>query len=166
MSTQYRTNTPEPLKEPVPQEQQPHQTGHKEWPVAYQVFPNEKALLLVERHEQATDSKGFRRYQTIFVERNQQLAKYMEDMGLALAFTSSSLSIPGGDPSRPASEWFHTVAELKAYADDFRAFLLERQITREMPDLAAGYHDDIDMERRERRRLSQVGPAHRILRSY
>jgi hypothetical protein len=149
---------------PVPIEEQPHQLRHKVWPVAYSVDPNEKALLLVERNENSPDSRGFRRYQTIFVARNDELAKYMTDMGVAEGWVASELDVPGGDPGNPMGEWWETVGALQDYANEFRLWLTERVLEREVKDLAAGYHDQVDQEERERRRVSQFGPVYTVQR--
>lgn len=149
----------------TPIEVQPHQKGVLKWRETYEVYPDEKALLLVERNEQAPDNSGFRRYQSIFVCRNDMLAKYMEDMGPAGLFVASGLSIPGGDPASPMGEWWETVASLKDYANDFRQWLALKGIQREIPDLVTGYHDDIDIEARTRRHMSQFGPLLSVTRS-
>ena len=148
----------------IPVEVQPHEAGHVEWPVAYEVYPEEKALLLIERNENQPDYKGFRRYQSIFVVRNDELAKYMEDMGPAEVFAAPELQVPGGDPGKPLGEWLETVAALKDYADDFRVWLTERVFERQVADLEAGYHDQIDEHNRIARRQSQFGPLYKVER--
>jgi len=152
------------LPEPTPVEMQPHQLRHKEWKETYEVFPDEKTLLLIERNELTPDNKEWRRYQTIFVVRRDELAKYMEDLGPTLAFTSSPLVIPGGDPGDIHAEWAMTVAEIKAHADELRADLMNREIERDMPDLASGYHDLVDQEGLASKHQSQFGPLSRTVR--
>jgi hypothetical protein len=148
----------------VPVEIQPHQAGHKEWPVAHEVYPGEKALLLIERNENRPDFRGFHRYQTIFVHRHDELAKYMEDMGPAEAFIAPPLNLPGGDPGLPRHEWQETVASLKDYADDFREWLATRVYRHEVADLEGHYHDQVDEEARARRHMSQFGPLYQVTR--
>lgn len=145
-------------------EVQPHQSGHKVWPETYELSPNEKALLLVERNETRPDFSGLHRYQTIFVSRNDTLAKYMEDMGPAELFIAAELDIPGGDPGKPHSEWVETVASLKDYADDFRDWLTNRQARHEIPGLLNRYYDQVDEEARVLRHLSQFGPQYKVIR--
>jgi hypothetical protein len=145
-------------------EVQPHQLGHKIWPETYEVFPNEAALLLVERNETRPDFTGLHRYQTIFVARKDKLSKYMEDMGPAHLWVAAELQVPGGDPGKPLGEWWETVASLKDYADDFRLWLAEREYDHAVADLEAGYHDQIDEEARALRHLSQFGPLHQVTR--
>ena len=143
---------------------QPVQLGHKSWPNTFAIDPDERALLLIERDENRPDFGGFRRYQTIFVSRNDTLAKYMEDMGPAEAYISPGLDIPGGDPALPEREWWETVGSLKEYADQFREWLTLRVYHDEVPDLVSGYHDAIDQDKRALRHLSQFGPHHEVRR--
>ena len=150
--------TDEIRKEPLPIEDQPHEMGRRIWPECYEIDQNELALLLVERNENRPDFRGFRRYQTIFVKRGDGLAKYMEDMGPAEAFIAGGLDVIGGDPGKPRKEWILTVGELKDHANGLRQWLTEQTAQREVPDLIAGVHDDIDMENLERRHSSQFGP--------
>ena len=53
-----------------------------------------------------------RRYQIIIVNRNDQLAEYREDLGLASDFDAIQFRIP--------SFWVHTVGELKEMAETLR----------------------------------------------
>jgi hypothetical protein len=150
----------------IPLDIHPHQLMHKVWPVAEEVYPNEMGLFVMERNEQAPDHRGFRRYQTIFVVRKDALAKYMEDMGLSDFYVAPELLVPGADLSKPrGGEWYHTVSELKDYADDFRGYLLERQYHREMPDLISGYHDHMDEVVRDAKHVSQFGPQFAVQRA-
>ena len=146
---------------------QPHQTGHKVWPMACGVQINEPALLLYEHNEQAPDYRGFRRYQSIYVIRDDVLAKYMRDMGPVMLYTLSPLQIPGDDPTRepgPPSDW-ETVGSLQGYADEFRDWLWGKEIEHEMPDFYNGLHDDIAQEALWRRHRSQFGSAHKVVRN-
>ena len=143
---------------------QPVQLGHKVWPTTFEIYPDEMALLLIERNENRPDYRGFRRYQTIFVSRNDTLAKYMEDMGPAEVFISPGLDIPGGDPALPEGQWLETVGSLREYADQFREWLTLQAHRREAPDLIADYHDDIDQGQRASKHISQFGPYHEVRR--
>jgi hypothetical protein len=143
---------------------QPQQVGHAVWPQAYEIYPDEKALLLIERNENRPDYRGFRRYQTIFVLRNDALAKYMEDMGPSEAFIASELDVPGGDPGNPQAEWQETVSALRDYADEFRQWLTKKQYQREVADLEAGYFDQADEAARVLRGMSQFGPGYKVIR--
>lgn len=160
----------EPIKWPEPQpveSLQPHQQGHKVWPVAEGVDPNEPALLLYEHNEQAPDYSGFRRYQTIYVIRGDVLAKYMEDMGPAILYPAVPLQIPGDDPTHdpgPTSDW-ETVGSLQGNADELRDWLLSREIKHEIPNFEALFHDDVAQENLWRKHQSQFGSMHKVVRN-
>tara|TARA_Y100000310_G_scaffold15644_1_gene15692 strand:+ start:3530 stop:4030 length:501 start_codon:yes stop_codon:yes gene_type:complete len=147
--------------QPVPVEEQPHQDGHKVWPTAFGLDPTEKALLLVERNEQSPGSRGFRRYQTIFVNRGDRLAKWMGDMGEEVIFATGPFSIPGGDPGKPESEWFATVGELKEQANEMRQHLLEKLLKEgklQAPPLIEMYADEIEQRDWVRKGKRVYGP--------
>jgi hypothetical protein len=143
---------------------QPHQLHHKVWAETHDISPDENALLLIERDENRPDYRGFHRYQTIFVARNDELAKFMQDMGPSELFIAPALQVPGGDPSLPQKDWWETVGVLRDTADDFREWLTQRVYRRTVADIEAQYHDDIDKQKRAMRHLSQFGPHHRVER--
>jgi len=147
-----------------PLDTQPQQAYHTVWAKTSEIWPDEKALLLIERDEMAPDSYGFRRYQSIFVVRDDHLAKYMEDMGPAHLFLASGFDIPGGDPGNPLGAWEETVGSLREWADTFREWLAKRRIQREVPDLINGFYDQVEQEHRAKRRMSQSGPLFTIER--
>jgi hypothetical protein len=76
---------------------------------AQAVTPDEKAFRLAELVLMAPDYSGFRRYQLIIVNRNDELAEYREDMGPAAGFTAPEFNI--------LAMWEHSVAELREMAD-------------------------------------------------
>ena len=133
---------------PEPIEEQPHQQGHRVWPaLTGPLDPNEKVLLLIERNEQAPDSKGFRRYQTLFVSRGDKVVKFMADMGPESLFAAGPLNIPGGDPANPQADWSMNVTEIQVEADYLREYLLEKEYQegkKQAPDLIQKYADEID----------------------
>lgn len=57
---------------------------------------------------------GRRRYQVIWVNRNDTLAAYVTDLGESSTFAAKQFRIP--------SIWEHTVAELQAIAEDYRTY--------------------------------------------
>jgi len=148
------------------EDNQPQQLNHKEWPVAYGLDPNEPALLLVERNEMSPDSKGWRRYQTIFVVRGEQVRKYMADMGPREMYIAGAFNCIGGNPELQRTRWsnWHTVAELQGQADSMRESLAKRKIEREVPDLVSGYHDQLLEQDLVQRHVSQSGPFHKVER--
>lgn len=145
-------------------ENQPHQAKHAVWPETKVIWEDEKALLLIERDEMAPDSSGFRRYQTIFVARNDALAKYMEDMGPSSLYIASGFDIPGGDPGNPLGQWEETVGELRDWANVFREWLVNREM-RKMPDLINGFYDHVEQSHRAAGLLPQIGTHYRIGRN-
>ena len=83
-------------------------------PVTDKIFGDEKAISLVEIHEQSPGSKGFHRYQIIKVPRNDVVCEWRKDMGSVKNFRGiNQLRIP--------SLMEHTVDELKAIANQMRA---------------------------------------------
>ncbi len=84
------------------------------------VLDDEPCIGLYEMEEQAPDSKGFHRYQIIHVMRNDELAEYRKDLGLAKKFKHDSIRIPGGARMKGVFYIEHTVGELRDIADAVR----------------------------------------------
>ena len=82
-------------------------------PKHYPPRPNEPAYLLRETNELNKSKRSLRRYQRIWVNRNDRLAVFQHDLGPASDFTYPELQIPAG--------WCHTVAELQAMAAEVRS---------------------------------------------
>ena len=74
--------------------------------------PNEPAWLLRETNERNSAKREIRRYQRIWVNREDRLAVFTKDLGPASSFTYPELQIP--------AEWCHTVDELQAIAEQVR----------------------------------------------
>ena len=149
------------------EDNQPHQLNHKEWPVAYGLDPNEPALLLIERNEMSPDMGGWRRYQTMFVVRNNEVSKFMADMGPREGYIAGAFNCIGGNPELQRTRWdtWHTVAELREQADVMRESLTRRQISQEAPDLIGGYHRQLEEEDLAQQHVSQIGPYIKVERS-
>lgn len=85
-------------------------------PAAVVVLPDEAAYGLSEVNLLGPWVEGvgetMRRYQIIYVNRDDRLAEYREDLGLASDFDAITFRIP--------SLWEHTVGELKDIATDLR----------------------------------------------
>ena len=88
-----------------------------------QVSPDEPCFSLSEINLQSPGSRGWRRYQIIYVVRNDRLAEHRVDLGPARKFRASQFRIPGGVMSTVTGrgEILHTVAELQEIADHLRA---------------------------------------------
>lgn len=93
---------------------------------ALTVHPDEKALALVERDLLTTDYRERRRWQFVYVLRNDNVAEWTRDMGLASDY-------PYASEFRIYSFWEDSVAELKEQAEGMRdddywqRFLAEKQ---------------------------------------
>lgn len=76
------------------------------------VHKDEKAACLSETNRLNAEQTSLRRYQVITVARDDELAEYTTDMGLASSFTAPEFQVLG--------VWEHTVAELMDIADRYR----------------------------------------------
>lgn len=85
------------------------------------VLPNEPCYLIYEINKPALDSRSLRRYRYILVGRNDQIAEYVEDLGLAKDFagaTELQVKTGGMEQGRAWSE--HTVAEAVGIIEEAR----------------------------------------------
>lgn len=82
-------------------------------PGTHFVLHDELAYYLVERNLTAPDYKGVHRFQIVYVNRDDEIAEYRKDLGLATEF-------PGVQEFRIPSLWEHTVAELQEIAEHTR----------------------------------------------
>jgi len=127
---------------------------------------DEPAVSLSELNLQAPDSKGWRRYQIIYVVRRDRIAEYREDLGLREAFIANEFRIPGGvyDEKTGAIECLHTVGELRDIADWTRARKSwAAQI--EPRNILKQYTDAVEELPLKRRRISSFGPSHSKVRN-
>jgi hypothetical protein len=85
------------------------QNLNKRFPKTLSVDPDERAWGLFETNTNTFDSRGYRRFQVIEVNRNGELARYIEDLGPAVLFPATPFVIP--------SLFEHTVAELRDIAE-------------------------------------------------
>jgi len=71
---------------------------------------------------QSPGSRGFHRYQIIYVMRGNKPAEYRRDMGLAKDFKADQLRILGGVKDDVTQRFYieHTVGELREIADQRR----------------------------------------------
>lgn len=72
----------------------------------------EPAYVLVEVNQMAPDYRGVRRYRLVYVNRDDSIAEWREDLGPAESFTAREFRVP--------SLWEHTVAELLDMSDQLR----------------------------------------------
>ena len=90
-------------------------------PVATTIYGSEKAVGLLELHEQSPGSRGFHRYQIIHVVRDDRVAEFRRDLGLAKNFKNvRQFRIPG--------LLEHTVDELMDIAEEMRNDTIQDEI--------------------------------------
>lgn len=122
--------------------------------------PNEPAWLLRETNELNRSKRSLRRYQRIWVNRNDELAVFVKDIGPASDFTYPELQIP--------AEWCHTVAELQAIAAEVRegreleALFEERQ---KESTLVQDWLDQVESNRKIMRNRSVFGAGGKTQRN-
>lgn len=117
------------------------------------VHPDEKCALLAEVNLRTPDSRGFHRYQILFVVRGDRLAEHRVDLGPRESFTAPQFRVPGG--------WGHhidhTVGELRDIADFQRTGRLPAPEV-EPTDLVGEWRALVDRRRKARRNQSLFGP--------
>ena len=136
-------------------------------PVTIVVSMDEPCFVLVEENWQSPGSRGFHRYQTVRVIRDDRLAEYQTDLGPASRFRKAiPFRLLGGVryPDSGRIEICHTVGELRDIADLFRSGKIPAPEI-EPSDLATGYYDHMDQRHRWQKRASTSGPLVWIQRS-
>lgn len=118
------------------------------------VSNDEKCALLAEVNLRTPDSRGFHRYQILYVVRNDALAEHRVDLGPRERFTAAQFRVPGG----VGNEILHTVGELRDIADLQRNGYIPMPI-RPPSDLVEEWHDLNDRRRKAKRNQSLFGPA-------
>jgi len=90
------------------------------------IVEDEPCMGLYEINEQSPNSRGFHRYQIIYVMRGDKPAQYRKDMGLAKNFKANQLRVPGGARDDITGKFHieHTVGELRTIADQRRGISL------------------------------------------
>lgn len=84
------------------------------------VINDEPCFGLSEINQMAPDNSAWHRYQLIEVVRDDRIATYRKDMGLAKDFTADQFTIPGGAIDKGKIYIEHTVGELKDIAFQLR----------------------------------------------
>ena len=89
------------------------------------IMEDEPCLGLYELHLQSPGSRGFHRYQIIFVMREDKPAEYREDMGLASEWVGTDqFRIPGGAVEGDKYHIEETVGRLRSIASYLRTHAL------------------------------------------
>jgi hypothetical protein len=81
-------------------------------PIAAEVHPDEPAWALLEVAAPYPDTRGLHRFQLVYVNRGDRIARHTIDLGRAREFRAHEFHIP--------SLWEHTVGELWDMADEMR----------------------------------------------
>lgn len=138
---------------------------------------DEPCLGLYEQDEQSPGSRGWRRYQRLFVVRGDRPAEFRRDLGASDTFLVTDpdgvqrripgLSIPAGfvSPQSGRIEALHTVGELIDIADRHRGGFMTPPEPVVPGDLIGGYHDAQEERRLWRRAQSSFGAAFRRQRN-
>ncbi len=86
------------------------------------ITEDEPCLGLYESNLQSPDSRGFHRYQIIYVMRGDKPAEYKKDMGLTKDIKANQLRILGGAKDDVTGKFYieHTVGELRDIANGMR----------------------------------------------
>ena len=86
------------------------------------ITEDEPCMGLYEMNLQSPHSRGFHRYQIIYVMRGDKPAEYRKDMGLAKNFKADQLRVLGGVKDDMTGKFYieHTVGELRYIADQRR----------------------------------------------
>ena len=121
---------------------------------------DEPCFGLSEVELQSPGSRGFRRYQIMYVVRGDRLAEMRRDLGPAKKFKSAQqFRVPGGiiDEKTGKGEIVHTVGELIDIADFLRAGRIPEPEV-ETRDLTTAYHETMDLRRRRASQKRVFGP--------
>jgi len=117
---------------------------------------DEPCLGLFELELQSPGSKGFHRYQIIYVMRGEKPAEFRKDMGLASEFNHDQLRIPGGayDPDTDKYYVEHTVGELRQIADQLRLIPMDKK---DLPNLVGSKMMSTWLDEQEQKRNKRKG---------
>jgi len=114
------------------------------------VNEDEPCLGLFEMNLQSPDSKGFHRYQIVYVMREDKPAEYRKDLGATKKFKHDQFRIPGGFYDSDEDRYYveHTVGELRQIADDLRAKPFPKALLKHLegPDLIRKMIDQIELK--------------------
>ena len=136
----------------------------KLFPVTLAYRRDEPCFNLSELNQLTTGlNQVLRRFQIIIVVRDDSLAEYRVDLGLASDFKRPEFRIPGGVVvGHGRIEILHTVAELQEIADNLRHTPFALPFA--PADLTKEYYDYIDELPRLKKAQSTFGPTHALVR--
>lgn len=110
------------------------------------VHPNEPCYLIYEINEPAPDSRSVHRYRHILVSRNDRLAEYVEDLGLASNFPNAHQSqVKTGGMTNGIGWSEHSVAEAVGIIKEYRYNYVDIDDLPRLRDLEEGYLETNEM---------------------
>jgi len=113
-----------------------------------------------------TDKKGYyrmHRFQELRVVRQDRLVTAYVDLGPSYMFTADPIFIPGGQVVNGRGEAWHTVAELREIAEEFRGRPAHRYF--ELSDLQSAFYNKVEERKRKRKNQSTFGRLSQLVRS-
>ena len=107
--------------------------------------------------------KGMHRFQELRVVRYDKLVTAYVDLGPSYMFTADPIFIPGGQVVNGRGEAWHTVAELREIAEEFRGRPVFRYF--EPSDLQSAFYNKVEERNRKRKNQSTFGRLSQLVRS-
>jgi len=107
--------------------------------------------------------KGMHRFQELRVVRYDKLVTAYVDLGPSYMFTADPIFIPGGQVVNGRGEAWHTVAELREIAEEFRGRPAHRYF--ELSDLQSAFYNKVEERKRKRKNQSTFGRLSQLVRS-
>ena len=107
--------------------------------------------------------KGMHRFQELRVVRYDRLVTAYVDLGPSYMFKADPIFIPGGQVVNGRGEAWHTVAELREIAEEFRGRPVYRYF--EPSDLQSAFQNKIEERNRKRKNQSTFGRLSQLVRS-
>ena len=108
-------------------------------------------------------NRGMHRFQELRVVRYDKLVTAYVDLGPSYMFTADPIFIPGGQVVNGRGEAWHTVAELREIAEEFRGRPAHRYF--ELSDLQSAFYNKVEERKRKRKNQSTFGRLSQLVRS-
>jgi len=106
---------------------------------------------------------GMHRFQELRVVRQDRLVTAYVDLGPSYMFKADPIFIPGGQVVNGRGEAWHTVAELREIAEEFRGRPVYRPFA--PSDLQSAFHNKIEEQKRKHKNQSTFGKLSQLVRS-
>ena len=126
------------------------------------VSDDEMCFSLREKNK-PSGKKGMHRFQELRVVRYDKLVTAYVDLGPSYMFTADPIFIPGGQVVNGRGEAWHTVAELREIAEEFRGRPAHRYF--ELSDLQSAFYNKVEERKRKRKNQSTFGRLSQLVRS-